>query len=78
MEKDIAFFEKNKYQDIRVRVSEYQGNDVIDIRVWTQPPQGSEKVPTGKGININVRLFPQLKAALEKLETELRENKMLS
>jgi len=45
MEKDIAFFEKNKYQDIRVRVSEYQGNDVIDIRVWTQPPQGSEKVP---------------------------------
>ena len=78
MEKDIAFFEKNKYQDIRVRVSEYQGNDVIDIRVWTQPPQGSEKVPTGKGININVRLFPQLKAALEKLETELREIKMLS
>ena len=78
MEKDIASFEKNKYQDIRVRVSEYQGNDVIDIRVWTQPPQGSEKVPTGKGININVRLFPQLKAALEKLETELRENKMLS
>ena len=78
MEKDIASFEKNKYQDIRVRVSEYQGNDVIDIRVWTQPPQGSEKVPTGKGVNINVRLFPQLKAALEKLETELRENKMLS
>jgi transcriptional coactivator p15 (PC4) len=77
MEKDIASFEKNKYQDIRVRVSEYQGNDVIDIRVWTQPPQGSEKVPTGKGVNINVRLFPQLKAALEKLEAELHENKML-
>ncbi len=77
MEKDIASFEKNKYQDIRVRVSEYQGNDVIDIRVWTQPPQGSEKVPTGKGVNINVRLFPQLKAAIEQLEKELRENKML-
>ena len=78
MEKDIASFEKNKYQDIRVRVSEYQGNDVIDIRVWTQPPQGSEKVPTGKGININVRLFLELKKAIDKLEKELRENKMLA
>ncbi|MBU0571631.1 MAG: transcriptional regulator [Candidatus Omnitrophica bacterium] len=78
MEKDIASFEKNKYQDIRVRVSEYQGNDVIDIRVWTQPPQGDEKVPTGKGVNINVRLFSELKAAIEKLEKELRENNMLA
>ncbi|MBF0494516.1 MAG: transcriptional coactivator p15/PC4 family protein [Candidatus Omnitrophica bacterium] len=73
MEKDVASFEKNKYQDIRVRLSEYQGNDVIDIRVWTQPPQGTEKVPTGKGININVKLFPKLKDAIAKLEKVLAE-----
>jgi len=77
MEKDIASFPKNKYQDIRIRVSEYQGNDVIDIRVWTQPPQGEEKVPTGKGVNINVKLFPRLKEAVEKLEKELKENKLI-
>jgi hypothetical protein len=77
MEKDIAVFEKNKYQDVKIRVSEYQGNDVIDIRIWTQPPQGDEKVPTGKGININVKLFPKLKEAIEKLGKELKDNNMI-
>ncbi len=72
MEKDVAVFEKNKYQDVRVRISEYQGNDVIDIRIWTQPPQGDEKVPTGKGININVKLFLKLKEAIDKLEKDLQ------
>jgi len=77
MEKDVAVFAKNKYQDVKVRLSEYQGNDVIDIRIWTQPPQGDEKVPTGKGVNINVKLFPELKKALEKLENDLKEGNLL-
>jgi hypothetical protein len=77
MEKDVAVFAKNKYQDVKVRISEYQGNDVIDIRIWTQPPQGDEKVPTGKGINVNVRLFPQLKEAIAKLEKDLKEGNLI-
>jgi len=77
MEKDVAVFAKNKYQDVKVRLSEYQGNDVIDIRIWTQPPQGDDKVPTGKGVNINVKLFPELKKALEKLENDLKEGNLL-
>ncbi|MFH1665863.1 MAG: transcriptional coactivator p15/PC4 family protein [Candidatus Omnitrophota bacterium] len=77
MEKDVAVFAKNKYQDVKIRLSEYQGNDVIDIRIWTQPPQGEEKVPTGKGININVKLFPELKKAIDKLEQDLRQGNML-
>jgi len=77
MEKDVAVFAKNKYQDVKVRLSEYQGNDVIDIRIWTQPPQGDEKVPTGKGININVKLFPKLKEAVEKLEKDLKDSGLL-
>ncbi|MFH1412375.1 MAG: PC4/YdbC family ssDNA-binding protein [Candidatus Omnitrophota bacterium] len=77
MEKDVAVFAKNKYQDVKVRLSEYQGNDVIDIRIWTQPPQGNEKVPTGKGVNINVKLFPELKKAMEKLEQDLKSGNLL-
>ena len=77
MEKDVAVFEKNKYQDVKFRISEYQGNDVIDIRIWTQPPQGGEKVPTGKGVNINVKLFPKLKEAVQKLEKDLADASML-
>ena len=77
MEKDVAVFSKNKYQDVKIRISEYQGNDVIDIRIWTQPPQGEEKVPTGKGININVKLFSQLKEAVQKLEKDLKDANLL-
>ncbi len=77
MEKDVAVFEKNKYQDVKFRISEYQGNDVIDIRIWTQPPQGGEKVPTGKGVNINIKLFPKLKESVLKLEKDLTEANML-
>lgn len=77
MEKDVAIFEKNKYQDVKVRISEYQGNNVIDIRIWTQPPQGDDKVPTGKGININVKLFAKLKEAVDKLEKDLKENNLI-
>lgn len=77
MERDVATFAKNKYQDVKIRISEYQGNDVIDVRIWTQPPQGDEKVPTGKGININVKLFSKLKEAIDKLEKDLKENNMI-
>ena len=77
MEKDVAVFSKNKYQDVKIRISEYQGNDVIDVRIWTQPPQGDEKVPTGKGININVKLFVKLREAVDKLEKELTENNLI-
>jgi len=77
MEKDVAVFAKNKYQDVKVRLSEYQGNDVIDIRIWTQPPQGEDKVPTGKGINVNVKLFPKLKEAILKLEQDLQAANLL-
>jgi len=77
MEKDVAVFEKNKYQDVKVRISEYQGNDVIDVRIWTQPPQGENKVPTGKGININVRLYSKLKEAVDELGKVLKENNLL-
>ena len=77
MERDVAAFAKNKYQDVKIRISEYQGNDVIDIRIWTQQPQGDDKVPTGKGININVKLFPKLKEAIEKLEGDLKESNLM-
>ena len=77
MEKDVAVFEKNKYQDVKIRISEYKGNDVVDIRIWTQPPQCDGKVPTGKGININVKLYSKLKVAVHKLGKELTDNGLI-
>ena len=77
MNKTIKTFEKNKFQEIRVGISEYQGNDLIDIRTWTLPKGAEEKVPTSKGVSINVKLYPELKEAVLALENELKENNFI-
>ena len=77
MNKTIKTFEKNKFQEIRVGISEYEGNDLIDIRTWTLPKGAEEKVPTSKGVSINVKLYPQLKEAVLALESELKEAKLI-
>lgn len=78
MNKTIKTFEKNKFQEIRVSITEYQGNDLIDIRTWTLPKGAEEKVPTSKGISINVKLYSELKEAILALENELKENNLLA
>jgi hypothetical protein len=75
--KTIKIFEKNKFQEIRVGISEYEGNDLIDIRTWTLPKGAEEKIPTSKGVSINVKLYPELKDAILALEQELKENKLI-
>jgi len=77
MQKVVKSFGKNKFQEIRIGVSEYQGNDLIDIRTWTLPQGAQEMVPTSKGVSINVKLFPQLKEAVELLEKELKDNNLI-
>jgi len=35
MDKTVAVFQKNKFQEVRVGIREYKGNDLVDIRTWT-------------------------------------------
>jgi len=77
MEKTVKVFQKNKYQEIRVGVTHYEGNDLIDIRTWSQPKGSEDKVRTSKGISINVKLYPELKEAVLLLEKELKENNFI-
>lgn len=77
MIKTVKVFEKNKFQEVRVGISEYEGNDLIDIRTWTLPKGAEEKVPTAKGVSINVKLYPELKEAVLALEKELKDGKLI-
>ena len=77
MDKTISVFQKNKFQEVRVGIREFKGNDLIDIRTWTMTQGSNEMVPTAKGVTINVHLLPELKKALDEAEKTLRENKML-
>jgi len=77
MEKTVKVFQKNKFQEVRVGVSEFRDNDLINIRVWTKLRDSDEMVPTAKGISINVKLYPELKEAVLALEKELKDNNLI-
>ncbi|MCB9757775.1 MAG: transcriptional coactivator p15/PC4 family protein [Candidatus Omnitrophica bacterium] len=76
MDKTVFVFQKNKFQEVRVGIREYKGNDLIDIRTWTLTQGSEDMIPTAKGVSINVNLLPDLKKALDLVEKELKENKI--
>lgn len=77
MDKTISTFQKNKFQEVRIGIREFKGNDLIDIRTWTMTQGSEDMVPTAKGVTINIHLLPELRRALESAENILKENKML-
>ena len=76
MDKTVYTFQKNKFQEIRVGIREFKGNDLIDIRTWTMTQGTDEMVPTAKGVSINIQLLEELKKALVTVEKTLKENNM--
>ncbi len=77
MDKTVFTFKKNKFQEVRVGIREYKGNDLIDIRTWTMTQGSEDMVPTAKGVSINISLLSELKKAITEVEKELKENKMI-
>jgi hypothetical protein len=77
MDKTISVFQKNKFQEVRVGIREFKGNDLIDIRTWTMTQGSEDMVPTAKGVAINIHLLPELKKALDAAEKILKENGMI-
>ena len=76
MDKTVAVFQKNKFQEIRIGIREFKGNDRIDIRTWTMTQGSEEMVPTAKGVSINVNLLEELKKSISEVEKVLKENNM--
>ncbi|MDP8264868.1 MAG: transcriptional coactivator p15/PC4 family protein [Candidatus Aceula lacicola] len=77
MDKTVKTFKKNKFQEIRVGIREYKGNDLVDIRTWTMTQGTDEMVPTSKGVSMNIHLIAELKEAIENVEKTLKESLML-
>ena len=77
MDKTVATFKKNKFQEIRVGIREFKGNDLIDIRTWTMTQGATEMVPTAKGVSMNISLLKDLKESIAEVEKILKENRMI-
>lgn len=79
MEQTIATIEKNQIEEVRVGLSEYQGHDLIGIRIWASYDSAdSEKRPTKKGVNLRIGRLPELIAALQEAEREAIEAGLLN
>jgi Transcriptional Coactivator p15 (PC4) len=75
----VAVIQKNKLEEIRVGLNEFNGHDLINIRVWAEPRNGgSERIPTKAGIACNVRLLPELIEALQQAAMVARKAGLLS
>ena len=77
MNEVISQFTKNAVEEVRVSLTEYRGHKLIDLRVYYEPRDGGERLPSKKGLTISVELFPELKKALGELEATLIEKKLL-
>ena len=77
MDKTVKTFKQNKFQEIRVGIREFKGNDLIDIRTWTMTQGTDDMVPTAKGVSMNISLLAELKDSLAEVEKVLKENRMI-
>ena len=50
--------EKNSREQVRIGISEFSGNEYIDIRTFFQSPDGFR--PTRRGVTVPTRLYPEL------------------
>ena len=69
----IHSFTKNESEEIRMYLREYKGRLYADFRLFYQPVESAEFVPSKKGITISVEFIPELKRGFLKLEAEVKQ-----
>ena len=77
MNKQIATFAKNSRDQVRVSITEFQGYDLIDLRVWTTPENGGDQVATKRGLSIRVTMHHELIEALKLAEATAQKELLL-
>jgi hypothetical protein len=72
MDKLISKFRKNTFEEIQISAREFQGRQLVDIRIFVGP-RGQETKPTKKGIAIPIELYGEFGKAIDNLEEILEE-----
>lgn len=66
----IGIVEKNRAQDVRVRLVEYNAKSYLDVRVFVTVDATGDRVPTRKGVALAVEKIAELRELIEKAEAE--------
>lgn len=64
---DVAEIIKNSRECIRITLDEYQGHDLVNIRVWYDAGDG-EMRPTKKGLAFKTELLTEVREALSSIK----------
>ena len=72
MDRLISKFRKNAFEEIQISAREFQGRQLVDIRIFIGP-RGQETKPTRKGISITIELYGEFGKAIDNLEEILEE-----
>ena len=74
MTTNIATIEKNKLEELRIALKEFRGHRLIDVRTYVEPytDEGQGRVPTKKGVTLDLAKLPELIAALQEAERQAR------
>ena len=74
----LATIRKNAAEEIRIELTQFNGHDLLNVRVWTDPRNGgSERIPTRAGIACRVALLPEIIEALQQAEAQARARGLL-
>jgi Transcriptional Coactivator p15 (PC4) len=65
----IATIKKNSREEIRVSRSDFNGHDLVSLRVWFEAEDGSKR-PGKSGIAFRRSLLPEVGAALSQAAAE--------
>ena len=71
MEKTIGEIKKTNTVVTKVRLTEFKGKQLIDIRDWFKPKNNNDYAPTKKGITLNISKAGEIVTLLEQTEDEL-------
>ena len=69
----IHTFRKGPKEEVRLAVRDYKERRYLDVRLWYQPSQGGEYLPTKKGITLGIEFIPELRRGLERADREASE-----
>ncbi|MEP6968406.1 MAG: PC4/YdbC family ssDNA-binding protein [Pseudomonadota bacterium] len=70
----VANLRKDSRERVRVALDQWQGHDLLDIRVTAQLTEATDVwCPTKKGLSVNVAMIPALRLALADAEAQARK-----
>lgn len=69
----ITKFNKNPLEEVRVEITDFRGEKFLNLRIWFDASSNGkpEWRPSQKGLTLNINLFDDLKAAIDKAGEEI-------